>query len=155
MSCTILVFGWNKIRISLHTIFFTCKICRMSVLIGRTIFSLVKKSRMSLLIGWRFLTQKCNTCSNTKYSVSLYSGVSNSIIGGGGAHIHIFEFTDHENNRFQTKLTVQNMNLWICAPPPQLLSLLRHCLYTHLYTHIINNLFHGWFACTIFIIHSL
>ena len=37
------------------------------------------------------------------------SGVANSIIGG--AHIHIFEFTDHENNRFQTKLTVQNMNI--------------------------------------------
>ena len=30
---------------------------------------------------------------------------------GGGAHIHIFEFTDHENNRFETKLTVQNMNI--------------------------------------------
>ena len=46
------------------------------------------------------------------------SGVANSIIGGGGgAHIHIFVFTDHENNRFQTKLTVQNMNISICAPP--------------------------------------
>ena len=39
------------------------------------------------------------------------SGVANSITGGGGAHIYIFEFTDHENNRFQTKLTVQNMNI--------------------------------------------
>ena len=29
----------------------------------------------------------------------------------GGAHIHMFELTDHENNRFQTKLTVQNMNI--------------------------------------------
>ena len=28
-------------------------------------------------------------------------------------------------------------------------------LYTHLYTHIINKLLHGWFICTIFIIHSL
>ena len=28
-------------------------------------------------------------------------------------------------------------------------------LYTHLYTHIINKLLHGWFVCTIFIIHSL
>ena len=28
------VFGWNKIRISLHTIFFTCEKSRMSVLIG-------------------------------------------------------------------------------------------------------------------------
>ena len=36
---------------------------------------------------------------------------TNSIIGGEGAHIHIFEFTDHENNRFQTKLIVQNMNI--------------------------------------------
>ena len=29
----------------------------------------------------------------------------------GGAHIDIFEFTDHENNQFQMKLTVQNMNI--------------------------------------------
>ena len=28
-------------------------------------------------------------------------------------------------------------------------------LYTHLYTHIINKLLHGWFVCTIFIIQSL
>ena len=28
-------------------------------------------------------------------------------------------------------------------------------LYTHLYTDIINKLLHGWFVCTIFIIHSL
>ena len=28
-------------------------------------------------------------------------------------------------------------------------------LCTHLYTHIINKLLHGWFVCTIFIIHSL
>ena len=40
---------------------------------------------------------------------SVYSGVANSIIGE--AHIHIFEFTDHENNRFKRKLTVQNMNI--------------------------------------------
>ena len=31
------VFGRNTICISLHTIIFTCEICRMSVLIGRTI----------------------------------------------------------------------------------------------------------------------
>ena len=30
---------------------------------------------------------------------------------GGGAHIHIFEFTDHESNRFQKKLIAQNMNI--------------------------------------------
>ena len=41
--------------------------------------------------------------------IYLLSGVANSIIGG--AHMHIFEFTDHENNRFQTKLIVQNMNI--------------------------------------------
>ena len=39
---------------------------------------------------------------------SVVSGITNSIIGGGG---HIFEFTDHENNRFLTKLTVQNVNI--------------------------------------------
>ena len=32
------VFGWNRIRISLHTIFFTYEKSRISALIGRTIF---------------------------------------------------------------------------------------------------------------------
>jgi hypothetical protein len=31
--------------------------------------------------------------------------------GGGGAHIHIFVFTDHKNNRFQKKLIMQNTNI--------------------------------------------
>ena len=30
---------------------------------------------------------------------------------GGGAHIHIFVFTDHKNNRFQKKLITQNTNI--------------------------------------------
>ena len=29
----------------------------------------------------------------------------------GGAHIHIFDFTDHENKRFQKKLIVSNMDI--------------------------------------------
>ena len=41
----------------------------------------------------------------------MLSGVANSIIGRGGAHIHIFVFTDHENNQFEKKLIVQNMNI--------------------------------------------
>jgi hypothetical protein len=47
------------------------------------------------------------------------SAVASSIIGGG-AHIHIFVFTDHKNNRFQKKLIKQNTNIWIWAslPPP-------------------------------------
>ena len=36
--------------------------------------------------------------------------VASSIIGGG-AHIHIFVFADHKNNRFQKKLIVQNTNI--------------------------------------------
>ena len=36
----------------------------------------------------------------------------------GGAHIHIFVFTDCKNNRFQKKLMMQNTNIrWIWAPP--------------------------------------
>ena len=35
----------------------------------------------------------------------------------GGAHIHIFVFEECKDNRFQTKLMVQNMNVLICAPP--------------------------------------
>ena len=30
---------------------------------------------------------------------------------GWGAHIHIFVFTDHKNNRFQKKLITQNTNI--------------------------------------------
>ena len=29
----------------------------------------------------------------------------------GGAHIHIFVFTDHKNNRFQKKLITQTTNI--------------------------------------------
>ena len=36
--------------------------------------------------------------------------VASSIIGGG-AHIHIFVFADHKNNRFQKKLIVLNTNI--------------------------------------------
>ena len=36
--------------------------------------------------------------------------VASSIIGGG-AHIYIFVFADHKNNRFQKKLIVQNTNI--------------------------------------------
>ena len=38
------------------------------------------------------------------------SGATSWIIGGGGANIHIFVFTDHKNNRFQKKLIMQNTN---------------------------------------------
>ena len=38
--------------------------------------------------------------------------------GGGGAHIHIFVFTDCKNNLFQKKLMMQNTNISILAPPP-------------------------------------
>ena len=51
----------------------------------------------------------CFVVSYCYKKIKKTSGVANSIIGG--AHIHIFVFTDHENNRFQTKLTVQNMNI--------------------------------------------
>ena len=47
----------------------------------------------------------------------MFSGVANSMIGGG-AHIYIFEFTDRENNRFQKKLIVKNMNIQKCPAPP-------------------------------------
>ena len=43
--------------------------------------------------------------------------VASSIIGGGGADIHIFVFTNHKNNWFQKKLIVQNPNIWISALP--------------------------------------
>ena len=39
------------------------------------------------------------------------SAVASSIIGGGGAIIHIFVFTDHKNNQFQKKLITQNTNI--------------------------------------------
>ena len=30
-----------------------------------------------------------------------------------GAHIHMFVFTDHKNNRFQKKLIVKNTDIWL------------------------------------------
>ena len=45
----------------------------------------------------------------------------------GRAHIHIFMYSDHKNNRFQKKLIVQNTNMNM-SPPPQLSSWLRPCL---------------------------
>ena len=45
-----------------------------------------------------------------KKNVDVFSGVANSVIGGG-AYIHIFMFTDHKNNRFQKKLVMQNTNI--------------------------------------------
>jgi hypothetical protein len=36
------------------------------------------------------------------------SGAASSIIGGGAGNIHIFVFTDLNNNRFQNKLIMQN-----------------------------------------------
>ena len=56
------------------------------------------------------------------------SSVANSIIQG--AHIHIFLFPDHKNNRFQKKLVLQNTNIYEYGPP-QLSSLLRHCYAQH------------------------
>jgi hypothetical protein len=52
------------------------------------------------------------------------SGGTSAIIGGGGggANIHTFVFTDQKNNGFQKKLIMQNTNIWIFAPPPQLSS---------------------------------
>ena len=54
---------------------------------------------------------------NIKNTCKKQCRTSSSIIGGGGAHIHIFVFTDHKNNRFQKKLITQNTNTWIWAPP--------------------------------------
>ena len=59
------VFGWNKIRISLHTIFFTCEKTRISALIGRTIFfHLWKKSYQRF--DWLTLF---NTCSQANVNM--------------------------------------------------------------------------------------
>ena len=48
--------------------------------------------------------------SEKRYTRNI-SAVASSIMGGGGAHIHIFVFTDHKNNRFQKKLITQNTNI--------------------------------------------
>ena len=40
------------------------------------------------------------------------SGVASVVnCGGGGGNIHIFVFTDHENNRFQKELITQNTKI--------------------------------------------
>ena len=44
--------------------------------------------------------------------LSVISGVASVVNwGGGGANIHIFVFTDHENNRFQKELILRNTNI--------------------------------------------
>jgi hypothetical protein len=45
------------------------------------------------------------------YRLGIGSGAASSIIGGGGANIHIFVFTDHKDNRFQKKLIMQNTKI--------------------------------------------
>ena len=45
-------------------------------------------------------------CSNLNVQ-----GPRKIVKGGGGANIHIFVFTDLENNGFQKKLIRQNMNI--------------------------------------------
>ena len=67
------------------------------------------------------MNKACSNCLNSdleililksnfeRFSKTVTSGVANSI--NTGAHIHIFVFTYHKNNRFQKKLIVQNMNI--------------------------------------------
>ena len=48
------------------------------------------------------------------FTSDLNSGVASVVNwggGGGGGNIHIFMFTDHENNRFQNELIMQNTNI--------------------------------------------
>ncbi len=60
---------------------------------------------------FKCLTIYYNTSFEGKLSVVEKNILPYSSIawGRGGAHIHIFVFTDHKNNRFQKKLIVQNM----------------------------------------------
>ena len=48
---------------------------------------------------------------NFNLSFPTISGHGRLLIGGGGAHIHIFVFTDCKNNRFQKKLMMHNTNI--------------------------------------------
>ena len=64
------VFGWNKIRISLHTIFFTCEKTRISALIGRTIFSHMWKKSYQRFDWLTFsYPKKFNTCSQANVNM--------------------------------------------------------------------------------------
>ena len=57
--------------------------------------------------------------------------VASSIIGRGGADIHIFVFTHHKNNRFQKKLIVQNTNIigiYEYDQPPNIIELATGCI---------------------------
>ncbi len=38
--------------------------------------------------------------------------------GGGGAHIHIFVFTDHKSNRFQKEINCAEHEYMNMSPPP-------------------------------------
>ena len=41
-----------------------------------------------------------------------------SIDDFGGGDIHIFMLADAEDNRYQTKWIMQNINIWKSPPPP-------------------------------------
>ena len=67
---------------------------------------------------WRLIFLHVAFDRNVSWAIQIYQytrAVASSIIGG--ADIHIFVFTNHKNNWFQKKLIVQNLNIWISAPP--------------------------------------
>ena len=57
----------------------------------------------------------------------------------------------HENKSSNGKKFCFYLSLVFCCPSVYQI----FGISTHLYTHIINKLLHGWFVCTIFIIHLL
>ena len=57
------------------------------------------------------LEQPRRKSESTSYSTQLNKTRPRKIDNWGGAHIHIFVFTDCKNNRFQRKLMMHNTNI--------------------------------------------
>ena len=97
-------------------------IYRMETDVRTTAFNRKRKSSFHISKRWLAGNVESNlpvgSTLHVKYQHILNRAVASSIIGGGGADIHIYVFTHHKINRFQKKLIVQNTNIWISPPPP-------------------------------------
>ena len=165
------VFGWNKIRISLHTsyIFHMWNLSSERFHWLYDIFHVWKKL-WAFWLADIFLPKKFNMC--LQFNVNMESDLSTHWgerfmtfcprkIPKDHKEIHLwFHWHEKKTSWLYFLQEYKSLNgkkfcfyisLVFCCPSVSNI----WYLYTYLYTHIINNLLHGWFVCTIFIIHSL
>ena len=134
------------------------------------IFSHVKKVVWAFWLAEIFLPKKFNTCSQANVNMEsdfvnllrreIYDILSTKNLERSWRNTFVVSLTWNKPHGciFCTKKIVKWQEILFLYFACILLSVSISniwYLYTHLHTHIINNLLHGWFVCTIFIIHSL